>query len=345
MRNAQAIQPYLDRIRTVPFVRKVEFSEKGREAGLGVAGTLKLRTPKGTQIFLVETRRSYLDAGLLHAVIAQARFFRDKQRKPLLLLARYIPSPSAERLIEAGINFVDEAGNMHLAVGESYERTTVGVKEKGHAERGHRLTPALTQLLLTFAAEKDAGSWTVRQLGQVSGLSKSNAAKLRKQLLDRGTPRQSRNRMEIADRSALEDQVLRGYETALRPKLLLGRFRPPESDFDAFLQKARDTFSQLSVRWSLTGGPAAYKLQRFYRGPDLALFISSLPDATRRRMRLIPDKSGPLIFLRSFGTLPFWKEVGGVMLAHPWLIYAELMCSADSRAHEAAREIKTQFLP
>jgi hypothetical protein len=31
-----------------------------------------------------------------------------------LLLARYIPRPSAERLIESRINFVDQAGNMHL---------------------------------------------------------------------------------------------------------------------------------------------------------------------------------------------------------------------------------------
>lgn len=61
-------------------------------------------------------------------------------------------------------------------------------------------------------------------------------------------------------------------------------------------------------------------------------------------MRLIPDKTGPLIFLRPFGSLPFSHELGGYIVAHPWLIYAELMNSHDSRAHEAAQEIKNQYL-
>lgn len=31
-------------------------------------------------------------------------------------------------------------------------------------------------------------------------------------------------------------------------------------------------------------------------------------------------------------------------LAHPWLIYTELMYSSDLRAHEAAEELKREFL-
>jgi len=31
-------------------------------------------------------------------------------------------------------------------------------------------------------------------------------------------------------------------------------------------------------------------------------------------------------------------------LAHPWLIYSELMNSAEPRAHEAAEELKREYL-
>lgn len=58
----------------------------------------------------------------------------------------------------------------------------------------------------------------------------------------------------------------------------------------------------------------------------------------------LPDKSGPLIFLRSFGSVPFWQESGSFPIAHPWLIYSELMYSSDPRAHEAAEEIKREYL-
>jgi hypothetical protein len=61
-------------------------------------------------------------------------------------------------------------------------------------------------------------------------------------------------------------------------------------------------------------------------------------------LRILPDKSEPLIFLRSFGAVPFWRDTGPFPLAPPWLIYSELMYSSDPRAHEAAEEIKREFL-
>ena len=73
-------------------------------------------------------------------------------------------------------------------------------------------------------------------------------------------------------------------------------------------------------------------------------FINTFSDTTIRHLRLVPDVRGPISLLRPFGTVPYWKEVGGKTLAHPWLIYAELMHSPDPRAHEAAEELKGKFL-
>ena len=110
------------------------------------------------------------------------------------------------------------------------------------------------------------------------------------------------------------------------------------------LSSVRQTLTERSVRWAVTGGPAAYALQRFYQGVELPLFIDSFNDQIRSKLRLIPDKAGPLIFLRSFGTVPFWRETEPFPVAHPWFIYAELMYSPDARAHEAAEELKHEFL-
>jgi hypothetical protein len=110
------------------------------------------------------------------------------------------------------------------------------------------------------------------------------------------------------------------------------------------LSDSQAALPEHSIRWSVTGGPASYALQKFYRGPELPVFIDSFTDQLRRKLRMIPDKSGPLTFLRSFGMVPFWRETGPFPLAHPWLIYAELMYSSDPRAHEAAEGIKRQYL-
>jgi len=344
MRIEPTIQPFLEQLRTLPFVSDLDFSRESSRTDPDVDGVLKIRAPKGTYHFLVEQKRSYLDRGMLNALIAQAKTYATEHRRPLLLFARYVPRPAAERLIQSGINFLDQVGNMHLVLGPNYERTITGAKEKTPTNRELRVSPAISQLLFTFAAQENAGSLSVRKLSEISGLSKSNVANVRHQLVAQGVLIESPDGLRLRDKSKLQEELLRGYELALRPKLMLGRFRSPAGDLDDMLASIQESLPQNSIRWSVTGGPAAYSLQKFYRGLELPIFIESLTDQLRRRLRIIPDKSGPLIFLRSIGSVPFWKESGPFPIAHPWLIYSELMYSSDPRAHEAAEELRREFL-
>jgi hypothetical protein len=343
MQLKPTIQPFLEQLRALPFVTDLDFSAEGRRNDPQADGILKIRAPKGTYRFLVEQKKSYLDRGMLNALVAQSKLHATEHRAPLLLFARYIPTPSAERLMQSGINFVDQAGNMHLVLGRNYERTVVGAKQTASGTKDPRISPAISQLLFAFATAKDAGSWSVRKLAEFAGLSKSNVANVEQQLVAQGVLIQSAEGFRLRDRSTLPEELLRGYELALRPKLLLGRFRSPAGEIDEMLAAIRDSLAKDS-RWSITGGPAAYLLQKFYRGLELPIFIESLNDQLRRRLRIIPDKSGPLTFLRSFGSIPFWRESGSFPIAHPSLIYSELMYSSDPRAHEAAEEIKREYL-
>ena len=123
------------------------------------------------------------------------------------------------------------------------------------------MTAAKGQLLFAFAAfERRLGP--VRQLAEASGVSKSNVAKLRKELVDEGILTRT---FQVRDPKELERQLLRAYEQALRPKLLINRFRAGESSTQQLLGKTRNAFEKLSLQCSLTCGPAAFKLQRFYR--------------------------------------------------------------------------------
>ena len=80
---------------------------------------------------------------------------------------------------------------MHLVLGRNYERTIIGNREGVAPKDGPRVSSATTQLLFTFATIEQAGIWTVRQLGEASGLSKSNVANIRRQLVDRGILKKS----------------------------------------------------------------------------------------------------------------------------------------------------------
>jgi hypothetical protein len=334
--------PYLNRIRALDFVRDAKLGPPPDLASIHPDGTVKIRTAKRSHVFIVETKRSYLDSATLNAIISHANVSSEATRHPVLLFARYVPEPSAERLIQAGINFVDLAGNMHLALNNDYVRTVIGKKEdQRHSEK--ILTPARIQLLFVLAAQPEATNWTVRRLADEAGISKSNAAKIRQQLIAERflTPRKNGY---MVDAKELEDQLVRGYQQLLRPRILIGRFRAQEASQELLIGKFKRVFSKASVDWSLTGGPAASLLQRFYKGVEMPVFVDALTDNTQRELRVLPDKTGPLIFMRLFGPLTRWKKIHGIQIAHPWLIFTELMQSEDPRAHEAAVNLKSEFL-
>ena len=86
------------------------------------------------------------------------------------------------------------------------------------------------------------------------------------------------------------------------------------------------------------------KSQPYYRGAQTPVFATDTGPETRRLLRLLPDREGPITLLKAFGDLVFWRELDSVTVAPPWLIYAELMQSPDPRAHEAAEEFHGAFL-
>jgi hypothetical protein len=60
-------------------------------------------------------------------------------------------------------------------------------------------------------------------------------------------------------------------------------------------------------------------------------------------LRLLPDRDGPITLLKAFGEIVYWRTADHTNVAHPWLIYAELMAEPDPRAHEAAEELRKEF--
>jgi hypothetical protein len=339
------LAPYLEKIRALEFVKALDFSaEPNSHEDKGIDGKLRIRTPKGTFNFLVEQKSSYLDRSLLSAFIAQAKYQAEAHRRPVILFARYVPRPSAERLVASGINFLDRVGNIHLTLGSNYSHTVLGNREPQAFRESASPGAARIQLLFTFAADPQTGESTVRELAEASGLSKSSVARLREELVKDQILKHTSHGYEVRDKKELHQILLAGYDNTLRPKLFINRFRAPESDPEQLLPRLKASLSPLAMKWSLTGAAAAYHLQHYYKAPEVPLFVETSSDETFRKLRLLPDRNGPITLLRSFGVLPFWKEISGLTIAHPWLIYAELMRSRDSRAHEAAEQLRAEFI-
>jgi hypothetical protein len=340
--SQRRLEPFLAAVHQLSFVDRVDVAKACPQETGDLAVTISDRDGRHFR-FRGELKTSYLDRPSVHAVAANARQYQRDVGCPTLVFARYVPLPTAEQFLEAGVNFVDLAGNLHLVLGTQYERTIVGHVEPRKAQERQRITAAQLQVLFLFATQPESVAWPVREIGTQAGVSKSKAAAVRSELIASGLiTKTAPNRFRAT--KATEELLVSGYSQILRPKLVLGRFRAPERDLADFLKRLPEAFEGSSWRYALSGGPAADALQHFYRGAELPLFVSDEGAELRQRLRLLPDQSGPITLLRAFGELVFWRQVSSWMVAAPWLVYSELMNADDPRAHEAALELRREFL-
>lgn len=350
--HSKADDAQLDRIRAIPFVRRLRFVARDASDDPGSDGTLEITTPRGEYRLSLIRTRSYLDRSLVNALIGRIQGQRKAAKKQrhratngqTLLLAPYLPVPTAKTLIGADISFADEAGNIHLRLGEEYNWTVTGERKPPKPPESERITPAAVQLLFQLATTPESATWTVRDLAAAAGISKSKAAQLRTQFVHDQLviPRSGEGKFQITP--ALKESLISGYSQILRPKILLGRYRHADKTAEEFLDRLSREAVEHKIGYALTGGPAADALLHTYRTPEVSLFARANDTATLRQFRLLPDRQGPVTLLRAFAPLVYWREIQGRTVAPPWLVYAELLISVDDRDREVAEDLRQKLL-
>jgi hypothetical protein len=341
-------KPQFDQIRAVPFVRHFRMIP-AKSGDRNASYILEITTPRGKHRLPLIVKRSYLDRSTVNAVIGQIQGERKAAKSggrsvrngETLLLAPYVAVPTAKSFIEAGISFADEVGNIHLALGDEYNWTVIGERKPPKPPESERMTPAAVQLLFQFATNPESANWTVRDLAAAVGLSKSKVAELRLQFAHEGIFTAQGGEKSSGVTRELRDRLISGYNQILRPKLVLGRYRYQESSMEQFVARLSHEGAAQKIPYALTGGPAADAMQHFYRGPELPVFLNV---EHHRSLRLLPDRTGPVVLLKPFGNLVYWREFDGKMVAPPWMVYAELLTGSDPRSREAAEEFRREFL-
>ncbi|MES1262605.1 MAG: type IV toxin-antitoxin system AbiEi family antitoxin [Acidobacteriota bacterium] len=330
------IDTALAHLAALPFVRSLRFIPAPKSADRADDGVLELETATGKHRLSVEVKRSYLNRGLVNAVIGQTHGPEGK-----LVIARYVPAALGQQFVKAGVCFADDPGNIHLQLGTKFNWTVLGKREPPALPEAGRTTPATIQLLFQFAVEPPSAKWTVRDLARSTGISKTRVAQIRGQFLLERILTGPANKPDFRMTTEIGDRLIAGYSQILRPKLLIGRCRYEEPSVDQFVARLSREAAARKIPYALTGGPAADAMQHFYRGDEVPVFLDA---KWQRSLRLLPDRTGPVMLFKPFGNLVYWREFEGKMVAPPWLVYAELVTDSDSRAREAAEEFRQEYL-
>jgi hypothetical protein len=170
--------------------------------------------------------------GQITVVVVHTKNTRGK-----LLLARYVPVALGEQLVEAGICFADDPGNVHLQLGSEYNWTVLGKREPVPLPEADRTTPATIQLLFQFATEPQSAKWPVRDLAGSAGIGKTRVAQIRSQFVRERVLKVRVHDSEFRMTPEIVDRLVAGYSQILRPKILLGRYRYQEQSVDQFVAR------------------------------------------------------------------------------------------------------------
>jgi hypothetical protein len=126
-------QPLIERLHNLPYITAVRAKAA---TGKRPETQLELQTRQGAFPLIMSSQRSYLSQTAVNAILAR------RQKIPVILLARHISRPTGERVAEAGINFIDESGNLHLRLGQHYHTLILGNPDKRPKPEHRRLGAA-----------------------------------------------------------------------------------------------------------------------------------------------------------------------------------------------------------
>ncbi len=344
----ETFETCLANLRALKAVKNINLKQGKADLPSGVDAKLILRADGKELCYLVEVKRTVTRVGLDHLVQQLERYTRGTKAKPLLLTECVSPQ-LAERLIEAGVNFADAAGNTYLDWPGKLHIQIQGKKLTRIAEaRSQRLTqPSGLRILYALLTEPPEKWGTYRDITKASGVALGSVAVVMRELRTKGyLVQKARDEWRLTQKRKLLDLWVEGYGARLRPDLLIGRYQPSEPQLEQTLERLQRELAEREIGWSLTGGFAADILTRHFLGEQLSFFATEWPLDLTRRLKWLPSEHGPVTVLRKFSPLVTFnlKVSASRPVSHPLLVYAELIFQGREREVETAKIIYDRYL-
>jgi hypothetical protein len=338
MPEAIQLSPYLDNLRSLPFVRRVRLLANRLRRGKATDGLLELTTPRGQRRLRVEEKASHLTLPVVRDLIARTA---SRTTPPLILFAPYVSAEMAAALLPHGINFVDKVGNCHLDLGGDYCAHVEGRRLRRHLDAPGGLRAPGFRLVFALLVEPDLLNSPIRHIAQAAGVSLGTVSNVLHRLKHDRMVVQTKSRLHLVRTDDLVERWIAGYAETLRPELLAGRFETADRD-PPTLESRLEALLDRDGTWAWGGAAAVFRLTKHYRSDETVLHTPDPASDLPQRLKALPHPAGRLIILGVPGPLAFRGKAPHTV--HPLLIYTELILTGSDRAREAASELRERFL-
>lgn len=296
----------------------------------GVNGEIILSNPKTKekQVMVLEIKNEIRNNDIL-------KFIEQKKKhSDIFILAQYISKPNREQLRSYNINYLESSGNCYIEKDSIYIYID---NQKVLAQRQTSNSKLYTESGMRFVyaglLNPSFVKGTYREIAAEAEIALGNVGAIMKALeMENFLETKNENRA-FKNTKALFDIWANNFADTMRPNLLQTRL--------AFADK------QHAVNWrnvklenAFWGGePAVALLDKYLIPEQFVIYSNNTLHQIMKEYKLLPDQKGNVLYMLA----PF-KQKELPERADPFIIYAELIQSKDSRCLEAAKRIKEKYI-
>lgn len=315
----------------------------------GIDGEVIIDGEGGQRKLLIQAKMHLSPVSIKH--LQNQLAFLNVDRKDLLVCIKYANPNIINQLEEAGINFIDTFGNMGIELDRPM--TIVHIKGNKGAEnaaikRGRLTQPSGLKMLFTLLTKSDYINLPYRDIASLSGVSLGSVGWIMRELKGKGYVLEKRNgKLELADRAELFRRWVEAYAEQLRPKITLRTLVSPRFDTEDLLRGVDKVATSYQLTWALTGKVAADTFTHHLIPNKLVFFAKDWTPKFERELGWAPSERGNIVVLDMFAPSVLYQNEPvnyPYPLAHPALVYAELLYEGTDRERETAAILAKDYL-
>ena len=251
-----------------------------------------------------------------------------------LVITQYMSKLQRELLKNNQINYLDSSGNCFI----QYKQLFVfidnqKVQEQRQTKSGKLFTEKGMRLIYALLLNNNLINATYRQISAEADIALGNIGNLLNELKAEDFIKIKDDKRSIQNKEILFDKWAAAYGSTLRPHLFQKRLR--------FVNRQDIlNWKNINLNNAYWGGePAAYLLDKFLSPQEFIIYSEKPTTQLMKELKLVPDIGGEIILM-----LPPLHSSKEKKMADPFIIYAELINSKDSRCLEAAQRIKKKYI-
>ncbi|HVU58789.1 MAG TPA: type IV toxin-antitoxin system AbiEi family antitoxin [Puia sp.] len=282
------------------------------------------------------TVRTAISIGNKSSIASILDHISKDRRKPVLIIAGYIPSEIAQEYVANGVNYLDIAGNCSIKYKDLILQIEGKKREKiATINQARAFQEAGVKIIFHLLTNPENIQLTYRGLAQLADVSLGSVSSVMQELIELNFILVTNKGKTLKNTGLLLDRWVTAYHDVLRPRLFLKRMRFTRPD----QLHSWEMFSlQDAEGIALWGGePAAAELTSYISPEKFTIYTNVSWQNLMQDFHLLPDENGSIEVFNMF-----WKEEAKFRekyIVPPLLIYADLMADNISRNIETAKII------